>query len=157
MRILQVLRILAVAMLAVAAGAPLCAQSPRAATSVSGAYRITFNLTVASTLPANSTLVCKAAITPIVRASDGSLQPMPLETVATLARISGGTAVCAVEIPFAWTIPDASSGADLSFEIDAVNPNGTAPALWRTSVQQGIPVAYPPSGGAASLTFNLVF
>jgi hypothetical protein len=154
---MRILRILAVAMLAVTAGSPLCAQSPRATTAVTGAYRITFNLTVASSLPASSTLVCKAAITPILRSSDGSIQSLPLETVATQARISRGTAVCAVEIPFSWTLPDASTGADLSFEIDAVNPNGSAPALWRTSFQQGIPVAYPPSGGAASLTFNLVF
>ena len=127
-------------------------------TSVSGVYQVTLNLTVASTLPANSTVVCKAAIAPALR-GNASFSPaaLPLETAASVAQITGGTATCMVEIPFSWTLSGTSSGAALSFEVDAVNSGGALPAVLRSSVQQGIQEPYPAQGGTSNLIFNLTF
>jgi hypothetical protein len=128
-------------------------------TSVSGVYQVTFNLTVASTLPANSTIVCKAAIVPALRSNGGMNQTavIPLEIAASAIPVAGGTATCVVEIPFAWTLADKSNGALLSFEVKAVNAAGVLPDLVRSSVQQGIAEPYPAAGSTSSLTFNLTF
>jgi hypothetical protein len=128
-------------------------------TAVTGVYSITFNLTIESTLPANSTIVCKAQIVPGNSALN-SFAPqsaaVPMESAGGVAQVTGSTATCAVDIPFSWTV-EASRGVALSYEIDAVNATGTLPAVVRTSVQQGIAESYPTSGGMASVSFNVTF
>lgn len=129
-------------------------------TTLSGVYAITFNVNIASSLPAGAAIVCKAQIVP----SQGGggfmsqqLAAVPVETAAGLATVSGATATCSVEIPFSWTVNSGQSGVSLSYEIDAVGSSGSAPLLVRTSAQQGIGEAFPASGGTASVSFNVTF
>ncbi len=138
------------------AGVTASGQVPRASHPVSGSYLITFNLTLASSLPANTPVVCKAAITPLVQ-EQGVGVSLPVESAASLAVVSGGQGTCTVEIPFAWNLPTASPGAALSFEIDGLSAAGPVPVLLRSSRQQGIQQPYPSPGGAAMVQFNLTF
>jgi len=129
-----------------------------APTAVSGVYSITFNLSIASTLPANSTIVCKAQITPgIAGFGNYNAQAVPVESASGVASVSGPTATCSVEIPFAWTVETARGGAALSYEIDAINAAGSLPAVVRTSAQQGVAESYPSPGGTSSVTVNVTF
>jgi hypothetical protein len=127
-------------------------------TAVTGVYSVTFNLNIQSTLPANSTILCKAQIAPGASFfSNINAQAIPVESAAGVAAITGSTAVCTVEIPFSWTVESTRNGAALSYQIDAVNATVTLPAVVRTSIQQGIAEPYPSSGATSSISLNITF
>lgn len=128
--------------------------------TVSGIYSLTFNLNIASALPAETTITCRAQIVPNQAGFDPRNQPpaaIPVRTVTGLASVTGSKAICAAEIPFSWTVLSERGGAVLSYEIDAVTGSGSIPLLIRTTGQQSIGVAFPASGGSARLNFNLTF
>jgi hypothetical protein len=154
----RTLMLLLFALLAPAAGLPV-PTTPRT-TAAGGTYALSFNLDVASTLPAGATVTCKARIVPNlpgVQNMKGQPAAVPVESATGVAAVSGSTAVCAVEIPFSWTVNNYQGGAMLSYEIKAVTVTGSLPVVVRSSVQQGIPVASPPMGGTANLSFNVTF
>jgi hypothetical protein len=153
--------LLCVALLApVAASAAGGPELRSTSTTVSGVYSVTFNLSIASRLPAGTTISCRAQLVP----SSGGLTLLnprlvafPAEKATGLAAVNGSTATCATEIPFCWTAASAQGGVVLSYEIDAVSNSGSAPMLLRSSAQQNLGVAFPASGGNASLSLNLTF
>ena len=153
--------LLCLALLAPAAALAVGAPEHRGSTTtVSGVYLVTFNVNIASTLPAGATIVCKAQIVPSQGGGgflNHQLAAVPVETAAGLATVTGSTATCAVEIPFSWTVNGAQSGVSLSYEIDAVSSSGSAPLLVRSSAQQGIGEPFPAAGGSASVSFNVTF
>jgi hypothetical protein len=129
-------------------------------TAVSGEYSITFNLNIASTLPANSTIVCKAQIAPgasMYSSFNPQAAAVPFESASSVATVNGATATCVVDIPFAWTVDTTRNGAALSYEIDAINATGSLPAVVRTSAQQNIAEPYPASGNTSTVTFTVTF
>lgn len=133
---------------------------PSRPAAVSGVYSIVFNLSILSTLPAKTTITCKAQIAPNQEGPElGKPHPAPgpVETAAGVATVTGPKATCAVKIPFAWTVTGPQGGVALSYEIDAVNHAGAAPLLVRSSARQNIGAAFPASGGRANLSFNLTF
>lgn len=137
-----------------AAGAP---EGRGSSTTVSGVYSVTFNLSLASRLPAGSTITCRAQVMPNQEGLNfphPQLAATPVETVAGLAAVTGSTATCATEIPFAWTVTSGQGGIVLSYDIYAVSNSGTA-LLLRRSVRQSISAAFPASGGSVSLSLNL--
>jgi hypothetical protein len=128
--------------------------------TVSGNYSLTFNLNIASVLPAETTITCRARIVPNQAGFDPANQQsavIPVRTVTGLAAVTGSTAICAAEIPFSWTVMSARGGAVLSYEIDAVTSSGSFPLLIRTTGQQNIGVAFPAPGASARLNLNLTF
>lgn len=151
--------LLAVSFVTASSFARPVAEHHGSAMAVSGAYAITFNLTIASTLPANSTIVCKAQAAPANSNLEGfnAQVAAPVESASGVATVSGSTATCAVEIPFSWTVETTRQGVALSYEIDAINPSGALPTVVRTSVQQGMVESYPSTGGTASVAVNVTF
>ncbi|MFZ1086385.1 MAG: hypothetical protein WAN35_15595 [Terracidiphilus sp.] len=138
-----------------AAGLPLERSFPFA---ISGVYSITFNLQIASTLPAGSTITCRARMTPIPEALDLRNAQLAATPMAEgQVSVTGSTATCAAEIPFAWTVTRPPDGVELLYEIDAVSLQGGAPVLLRTSAQRQISAAFPAAGGSSYLLLNLVF
>jgi len=128
--------------------------------TVSGVYSLTFNLNIATALPAGTTITCRARIIPNPGRADlpnQQLAPIPVRTVEGVASITGSTANCAAEIPFSWTVPSTQGVAMLSYEIDAVNTSGSTPLVVRSSGQQNVGVAFPGLGGSTRLSFNLIF
>ena len=128
--------------------------------SLTGVYSLTFNLNIASTLPAGTTIICRARIVPNQGGVDLRGQQTtatPVGTATGLAAVNGSTANCATEIPFSWTVTGARDGVVLSYEIEAVTNSGSFPLLIRRSGQQNVGVAFPASGGSARLSFNLTF
>lgn len=155
---LRISRLLCFALLASAAAS--AQENHNSPVAVSGVYSVTFNLSILSTLPARTTMTCKAEIAPGQGGSGlGNPHPAqgPVETAAGLAVVTGPKATCAVKIPFAWTVTGAQGGVVLSYEIDAVSHSGAAPLLVRSSARQGISTPFPAAGGNASLSFNLIF
>jgi hypothetical protein len=146
-----VLLALLVTVTALAAPAPEHRGAP---TAVSGTYSVTFTLNIASTLPASAAITCKVQVAPIQ-----SLEQMvpPTESATGIATFTGSSGTCAVEIPFSWTLSSPKQEAALSYEIDAFNAQGSLPAVVRTSLQQGIAVPLPASGGTASVALNVTF
>jgi hypothetical protein len=128
--------------------------------AVSGVYSVTFNLSILSTLPAKTTITCRAQIVPNQGGPGlGNPHPVPgpVETAAGLAVVTGPKATCAVKIPFAWTVTGSQGGVVLSYEIDAMSHSGAAPLLVRSSARQNISAAFPAAGGNANLSFRLIF
>jgi hypothetical protein len=126
-------------------------------TMVSGVYLVTFHLKILSALPAGSTITCRARIAPNPAGLDlrnPQLGVTPADAVGQAA-VTGPTATCAAEIPFAWTLASGQDGIVLSYEIDAVSNSGSEPVLLRSSAGQSIGVVLPASG--ASLSLNLAF
>ncbi len=124
--------------------------------AVSGNYTVSFNVSLGSTVPAGATITCRAKVAPN-GTFFGSLGRGAVPVGTGVARVTGNTANCSVEIPFSWTVNDPRNGAALSYEIEAVNGSGPLPGAVRTLTQQNIGVAYPPGGGAARLSFNVAF
>jgi hypothetical protein len=150
-----------------AAGAALAAGAPELrgpSATVSGVYLVTFHLNIFSPLPAGSTITCRARITPNP-AGLNLRNPQPAAfppAAAGQATVTGTTATCAAEIPFAWTLASGQDGLAtgqneivLSYEIDAVSNSGSVPLLVRSSTGQSIGVVLPASG--ASLNLSLAF
>jgi hypothetical protein len=126
--------------------------------AVSGVYSVTFHLNLASVLPTGSILTCRARLAPIPRRLDlrnEQLGAMPVAAGQT--GVTGSTATCAAEIPFAWTVTRPPDGVELFYEIEAVSLQGAAPILLRTSAQQRLSAAFPAACGSAHLTLNLTF
>jgi hypothetical protein len=146
--------------LALLASAVASAQKDRGnPTAVSGVYSVTFNLSILSTLPTETTMTCQAQIAPHPGVGLGNRRQAlgPVETAAGIAAITGPKATCAVKIPFAWTVTGMLNGVVLSYQIDAVSHAGPAPLLIRSSARQNISAPFPVQGGNTSLSFNLVF
>jgi hypothetical protein len=140
-----------------AVGAP---EQRASSTTVNGVYSITFNLNIASSLPAGTTITCRAQMVPGqggLNLGNPQLAATPVETAAGVATVAGSTAICAAEIPFSWTVTSAQGGVMLSYEIDAVSSSGSTPLLVRSSARQGIGAAFPAAGETASLSFNVTF
>lgn len=127
--------------------------------AVNGVYSVTFHVYLGSTVPTGSSITCRARIAPNLSGfANLNRGTAPVEAQAGVAAgpgssLTGSTANCSVEIPFAWTVVSAQNGAALSYEVDVVS--GGLPLAART--QQGIGVAYPPPGGKASLGFTVTF
>lgn len=153
----RVPQILLLALLASAAAwaAPAADQCNGAVpVAVSGVYSVTFNVQVSSATVPGGTISCRAKIAPNLPGFENrSRGVVPVESSRGVVALIGSFANCTVEIPFSWTVADTQNGVALSYEIDAVS--GAGMAAVRT--QQGIGVAYPEMGGAASLRLNVAF
>ncbi len=125
-----------------------------AASQTAGAYAITFTVNAPSTVAAGATVVCKARIAPRLSALQSlNPAPAPVPSAQAVARLVGSSAACTVVVPFSFTPADNQTGAGLSYEIDALS--GTE--LQAVRRQDDLPVAYPPSGGVASLHLDVNF
>lgn len=120
--------------------------------TANGAYVVIFHVKTPSTVPDGATINCKARITPHLSSFESfTRNVVPVESAPGVATVTGSSAVCAVEMPFAFAQKDPRNGADLGYEIDAFTSEG--PAFVRT--QQGIDIAYPRSGATAKLRLNV--
>ncbi|HEY1901747.1 MAG TPA: hypothetical protein VGG56_04915 [Terracidiphilus sp.] len=128
--------------------------SGAASQTASGAYAVTFHVTVAPSVPDGSTIACKARIAPmlLVLENPGSAA-VPVESAQGIATVIGSTADCMVQLPFAFAVADAANGAALSCQIEAYTSAG--PIFLRS--QQDIAVPYPQAGATANLLLDLSF
>lgn len=129
-------------------------------TTVNGVYSVTFNLKIASVLPAGSTITCRARIVPYsggLDARNSQLSATPVDSAAGLATVTGSTATCTTEIPFSWTLTNEKGGVVLGYKIEAVSNSGTTPFLIRSNTQQSVIADFPASSGNTNLNFNLSF
>jgi hypothetical protein len=128
-------------------------------TTVSGVYAVTFHLSIASRLPAGSTITCRAQVVPSQGGPDlwnPELAATPV--VATgQAAVRGPTATCATEIPFSWTVTRGRGEVVVSYEINAVSNAGPTPVLVRRSARQGFSTAFPAADGNTNLSVDLAF
>jgi hypothetical protein len=130
----------------------------RGAATVSGVYSVTFNLRLASELPAGSMITCRARLVPNQGGNDLRNLQLPATPVAAgQALVTGSTVTCAAEIPFAWTITSAPDGVVMSYEIQAVSSRGAMPVLLRSSALRLVGTAFPASCGSSGLSLTLIF
>ena len=120
-------------------------------------FFIQFNVSVGSTLPVGSIILCKAELVP------GSNEVGPGETQHRLTSLGAATsatvlrdptAECALEIPFSWTGDTGRSEIAMHYEIDAIARPGTLPVVLTRGVRSGLRVAEPPAGSFVRLGFN---
>jgi hypothetical protein len=157
MRRARIPQILLLALLASDAlwAAPAADQRGGAAlVAVGGVYLVTFNVQLGSVPAAGGTILCRAKIAPNLLGFDNPAQGMaPAESAQGVVTFIGASANCTVEIPFSWMVVDTRDGVAMSYEIDALSGSGVA----AVRTQQGIGLAYPRMGGAASVRLNVVF
>jgi hypothetical protein len=148
-------------MLATTAGSAASLPELRATTTtVSGVYAVTFNLNIASRLPAGTMITCRAQISPthgLLDLLNQQFTSIPTGTAVGRIVVTGSTATCAAEIPFSWTVTGGPGGVMLSYEIEAVTNTGLTPLLVRRSAQQNLVAAFPATGGSSNLRLNLSF
>jgi hypothetical protein len=148
-KILPLLLLVSLAVWAAHATDPRNAAPPITA---NGAYVVVFQVKTPSTVPDGATISCKAQITPRLSSFESlTSKADPVESTQGVAKVTGSSATCAVEIPFAFAQKNLRNGADLGYEIDAYTSDG--PAFVRT--QQGIDIAYPRSGATEKLSLNV--
>jgi hypothetical protein len=146
------------AVLASATGAAAGTVEERGNTvSLNGVYSVSFNLNILSAMPAGTLITCRVQIAPNQEGLDPRNRQLAAVPASAAGRVvlTGSTATCTAEIPFAWTVESARGGVVLRYEIEAVSGSGTAPLLVRSSEQQNIGAAFPTSGGSASLRLNV--
>ena len=133
------------------ASAAIGQQQPASVMSVSGVYSVTFNVNIASALPADTTITCRAQIAPN---SSGlglvNLGHAVTPAAAGLATVSGSRATCAAEIPFSWTLTAANGALTVRYQIDAVSRSGAI----LSSAPQSVNTVLPADGGSANLRVN---
>lgn len=122
---------------------------------VSGTFSITYNIDLSSTLPAGAMIICKTEIAPAPLSGEGTV--LPIESAASVATVSGSTATCVVEIPFAWTLNAAPGKVVLNYEIVAQNASAALPVVVRSSSLQGVSESLPTSGATSALSFSVTF
>ncbi len=120
--------------------------------TISGAYAVTFNVKVPTTVAAGSTVTCRARITPRLSILEKlSSQAVLIESAPGVATLVGSSVNCAVVMPFSFAEVYRLDGAGLSYEIDARN----GARLEAVRKQDGIPVSYPQDGATASLHMDV--
>jgi hypothetical protein len=141
------------------AGPAWAAPPERGAPLASGVSFVHFNLSVASTLPAGSIILCKGELVPAANRFNGAasrsrLAPLASTTGRTVLR--GSTAECALEIPFSWTGNGGQSDLAVRYEIDAIARPGAQPVVLQRGVEPAVRLAPSPTAGVVRLGFNSV-
>lgn len=136
-----VLTLLALSLAGARAGAvrPDTQRTPDAPAVAAGVYTVVFHLSSALPLPPGASVLCRAKLTPSLPGGDRAIA----QPAAGAGNGPGASGQCAVEIPFFSPVNQASSGATLSYEIDALSPTGQ---VIRHVKQSGVPVPNPPGG-----------
>ncbi len=148
-RLLPLVMLVSLAVLAVHATDQ---RSSAATITANGAYVVVFQVKTPSTVPDGATINCKAQITPRLSSLERlTSKAVPVESAPGVATVAGSSAICAVEMPFAFAQENLRNGADLGYEIDAFTSAG--PAFVRT--QQGIDIAYPGTGATGKIRLNV--
>ncbi len=127
-------------------------------TAVSGAYSLTFNINFTSPIPAGATIACKARIAPNLSSFNAGATPIESATgssIVTGSFFTGSRAICAVEIPFSWTVTGSGNGVAVTYDIHAITPVGSQSIPMRA--QEGIFAAYPAPGATASIRIDVGF
>jgi hypothetical protein len=120
--------------------------------TANGAYVVVFHVKTPSTVPDGTTINCKARLNPRLSSFESlTSKSIPVESAPGVATVTGSSAICAVEMPFAFAQKNLNNGADLGYEIDAYTSD--RPAFVR--IQQGIDIAYPKSGAIEKLRLNV--
>jgi hypothetical protein len=148
----QILLLMLLVFTAVWAAHAADARSGAATQTASGAYAVTFHVTVAPSVPDGSTIACKARITPRLPVLENpSFGAAPVESAQGIATVIGSSANCTVQLPFAFAVADTGDGAAFSYQIDVFTSTG--PVFLRS--QQDITVPYPQAGATANLLLDL--
>lgn len=131
----------------------------RGAPMASGVSFVHFNLGVASTLPAGSTILCKGELVPAANQLNGGasrFRPTPLASATGRTVLRGSMAECALEIPFSWTGNGGQTDVAVRYEIDALTRPGVLPVVLQRGVEPAFHLAPSPIAGVVRLGFNSV-
>jgi hypothetical protein len=125
----------------------------------SGVSFVHFNLSVASTLPSGSIILCRGELVPgsnNFNGGGGGASMTPLAEAASTTELRGSTAECALEIPFSWTGNGGRSNVSVRYEVDALTSPGVPPVVLKRGVEPAIRIVQPPAAGVLRLSFNTV-
>ncbi len=123
----------------------------------SGVFLAHINLSVASTLPAGSIILCKGELvfgSSELNGGNSQPWPAPLAEEAGTTVLRGSTAECALEIPFSWTGNRVPSDVAVCYEIDAISGPGGLPVVLAKGTHPGILIAPSPTRGVLPLRFR---
>jgi hypothetical protein len=152
------------------------ATTPPATTTYSGTIAIDFTISLVSSVPANSSLICSAGagieytVTEKVSSDFTAEYIYIIEASQSVdATVSGTTATCKFSIPYSWTLP--KSGGDTTVSVQGISGSAgvselvvdtTLPRtdLLRTARSNAVnlngPTTLPPNGTTISLTASTV-
>jgi len=138
-----------------------------AVTPVTGKYQITFDVTLKSSFPSGTQILCEVIVDEVTTLSSptppyGTFSSFTEIATGTVAA-SGSSVVCTASIPYSWIIPPAPSGGKAttvvngSYSVSAINLSNTtslsnALRARSSSSQLGIPSKLPTTGSTTSLT-----
>ncbi|MGA8041436.1 MAG: hypothetical protein WCA37_01405 [Terracidiphilus sp.] len=112
-----------------------------------GVVVIRFDVSLPVSLAPGASILCRAKVMPDGRAEPGGSDG---QVVTAMGMRHGSMADCAVEMPVWWQPRGGDSGAQLSYEVDALVSSGGAASVVRVAAEQGVTVAPQRAGGAAT-------
>lgn len=112
-----------------------------------GMVVIHFDVSLPASLPPGASILCRARVVP-----DGPAEPGDGDgqVVTAMGNRRGSMADCAVEMPVWRRLRDGDSGAQLSYEVDALVSSGGAASVVQVAAEQGVAVTPEQTGGAAA-------
>jgi hypothetical protein len=118
-----------------------------APTTVTGTLELTLTVSVVSAVPAGSSIQCSFFA---LVADDVNFLDSILESVTVIAKTSGSTAICRMQIPYEWVLHDlANDKVGLSYSISATNTIGVGRSNSNDSFQT---ISVPRTGVTTSFS-----
>jgi hypothetical protein len=96
-----------------------------AAETVTGKFIMKLTITIASTIPASTPILCDLDTSTLGQNASYEFVDEIFETASALATRSGSTAVCTVTLPYQWILHLSSDTVSLSYNVTAVGSTGT--------------------------------
>ena len=128
--------------------APQQGAEPLAPTTFGGTFVFKFTITVSSTITSTTKIACEG--TALVSDSNGTYQEL---AAVTVARGTGGTVSCTVNIPYSWALnTGAADQVLLSYGISTATSSTTALVPQRVSNHTYPPMAVPANGATTTTT-----
>jgi hypothetical protein len=132
---------------------------------ITGKYVLTFTITIASTFPAKSVIVCAADIL-AASINDTTGAGVTYEEIATTdVTLAGTTATCKVTVPYSWAIPAASGSVQNqvsgTYSVTVLDPATTSITLASVEGLRSstgdllIPTTVPAHGATTSETVDV--
>ena len=116
-------------------------------TTVTGEIVYKMTITIKSTIPTTSTIICDGTATTF----DASSGVSHTESASEAATRSGSTATCTVTIPYSWALASASSDS-VTLGYDVTASGGTTGLVGRVSEHTLVAIHVPANGATTTET-----
>jgi hypothetical protein len=121
-------------------------------TPTTGTDSLVLTITLKTPLPKGGSILCSSSLTGVLVYSTG-LESLFVESASSVATVSGTTATCTVNTPYAWLIAAGTTEAETysgSYTVEMTSAASTLPGVVRLSEGTYVSATKIPSTGTTS-------